>query len=146
MTPNYYYQSPYSYAGNNYMSPQIQYQPQPPQQQFAPGLKGRPVSSLEEARAAQIDFDGSLFLFPDIANKKIYTKQINLDGTAATKIYNLEDGAIPSNPSFVTKDELDLAISELQNQLALLQEISQQKEKKNESANQTSSTKQSIPF
>ena len=47
------------------------YQPQYPQ-----GLKGRPVSSLEEARASSIDFDGSVFLFPDMANKKIYTKQI----------------------------------------------------------------------
>ena len=51
-----------------YMQPQMQ--PQVPQ-----GLKGRPVSSIEEVRAAQIDFDGSLFVFPDIANKKIYTNQ-----------------------------------------------------------------------
>ena len=48
-------------------------------------LKGRPVTSLEEARAAQIDFDGSVFFFPDIANGKIYKKQINLDGTATLK-------------------------------------------------------------
>lgn len=39
-------------------------------------LKGRPVSSLEEVRATGIDFDGSVFYFPDIANKRIYTKQI----------------------------------------------------------------------
>ena len=44
-------------------------------QQFM--LKGRPVSSIEEVRAASIDFDGSVFYFPDIANKRIYTKQIN---------------------------------------------------------------------
>ena len=47
-----------------------------------PGLKGYPVSSLEEARAAVVDFDGSIFIFPDIVNKRIYTKQINIDGTA----------------------------------------------------------------
>ena len=34
----------------------------------------RPVSSVEEVRAYPIDFDGSIFYFPDIANKKIYTK------------------------------------------------------------------------
>jgi len=45
-------------------------------------LKGKPVSSIEEARATSIDFDGSIFFFPDLANKKIYTKQINIDGTA----------------------------------------------------------------
>jgi hypothetical protein len=42
----------------------------------------RPVSSIEEVRAASIDFDGSVFYFSDLANKRIYTKQINLDGTA----------------------------------------------------------------
>jgi len=45
-------------------------------------LKGKPVASVEEARATSIDFDGSIFFFPDLANKRIYTKQINMDGTA----------------------------------------------------------------
>lgn len=45
------------------------------------GLKGRPVSSLDEVRATSVDFDGSISFFPDLANKRIYTKQINLDGT-----------------------------------------------------------------
>ena len=81
----------YQGFGNN----QSYYQPQrtntiiPPaqQQQAFVGLKGRPVSSLEEARAAAIDFDGSVFFFPDLANKRIYTKQINLDGTASMNMY-----------------------------------------------------------
>ena len=55
------------------------------------GLKGRPVSSLEEARATIIDFDGSIFIFPDLANNKIYTKQINMDGTASLKVYDQEE-------------------------------------------------------
>ena len=55
------------------------------------GLKGRPVSSIEEARAASIDFDGSIFYFPDIANNRIYTKQINLDGTASLNMYELKE-------------------------------------------------------
>jgi len=38
------------------------------------GLKGRPVSSLEEVRAAAVDFDGTISFFPDLANGKIYTK------------------------------------------------------------------------
>lgn len=40
-------------------------------------LKGYPVSSYEEAKVASVDFDGSIFFFPDVANKKIYIKQIN---------------------------------------------------------------------
>jgi hypothetical protein len=40
----------------------------------------RPVSSIEEVRASPIEFDGSIFYFSDIANKKIYTKFVNMDG------------------------------------------------------------------
>jgi hypothetical protein len=54
-------------------------------------LKGRPVASFEEARATTIDFDGSTFFFPDLANKRIYTKQINLDGTASLYVYELRE-------------------------------------------------------
>lgn len=54
------------------------------------GIKGRPVSSIEEVKATSIDFDGSVFFFPDLANKKIYTKQINLDGTSTLNVYELK--------------------------------------------------------
>jgi hypothetical protein len=52
-------------------------------------LKCRPVSSKEEARAFQIDLDGSLWVFTDLGNEKVYTKQINTDGTATFKTYGL---------------------------------------------------------
>lgn len=55
------------------------------------GLKGRPVTSLEEARASIVDFDGSIFFFPDLANKRIYTKQITMDGTALINVYELKE-------------------------------------------------------
>jgi hypothetical protein len=41
-----------------------------------------------------IDFDGSVFYFPDLANGKIYTKQINIDGTATTNVYTLTETPI----------------------------------------------------
>lgn len=50
-------------------------------------LKCRPVSSKEEAMACQIDLDGSLWVFADIGNGKMYTKQINTDGTAIFKSF-----------------------------------------------------------
>ena len=80
------------------------------------GLKGRPVSSLEEARAMSIDFDGSIFFFPDLANKKIYTKQINMDGTATLNMYELKE--IPtvsstSNTNFVTREEFENALNQI---------------------------------
>ena len=79
------------------------------------GLKGRLVSSLEEARATSIDFDGSIFYFPDLANKRIYTKQINMDGTATLNVYELREVPIMNeNPqvpqsmnNFITRDEFE---------------------------------------
>lgn len=62
-------------------------------------LKCRPVSSKEEAMAFQIDLDGSLWVFPNVANGKIYTKQINNDGTASfgTYIYTEEKVEQPNS-------------------------------------------------
>ena len=87
------------------------------------GLRGRPVSSLEEARATSIDFDGSIFYFPDIANKCIYTKQINIDGTANLQMYELKEiprevkmEQIPID-QFVTKDEFNKVMAEIRQSL-----------------------------
>lgn len=87
-------------------------------------LKGRPVSSIDEVRAAQIDFDGSLFVFPDVANKKIYTKQINLDGTASLNCYALQEIVQPQTQTYVTKEEFDAVVAQLN---ALLEERAQSK-------------------
>lgn len=87
--------------------PQQPWAPTPaPQPQ--PALKGRPVVSIEEARAAQIDLDGSLYVFPDLTNKKIYTKSINVDGTATFNVYALdESGQAASASTYVTHAELE---------------------------------------
>ena len=90
------------------------------QPQFS-GLKGRPVSGLEEVRAATVDFDGTVSFFPDLANGKIYTKQCNVDGTASLHMYELKE--IPASPAtspntFVTRDEFNNAMSALKQILA----------------------------
>ena len=80
------------------------------------GLKGRPVASIEEARASIIDFDGSIFYFPDLANKRIYTKQINMDGTAVLNMYELKEIPVetsPVNAQYVTREEFEAAIRAL---------------------------------
>ena len=73
------------------------------------GLKGRPVASIEEARASSIDFDGSVFFFPDLANRRIYTKQINLDGTASLNVYELKEIPIETNNTgnYITREEFE---------------------------------------
>ena len=96
----------------------------------------RPVSSLEEARASVIDFDGSVFYFPDAANKKIYTKQINLDGTSLLNMYVLQE--IPTTPqpeqladTYVSKDEFQQTVS------LLLGEINKMKGEQNHNDKQS---------
>ena len=114
----------------NYNYPQQQY----PNQQFA-GYGGykpapqypqwtqqtpqlpqvRPVSSIEEVRACPIDFDGSVFYFADVANKRIYTKQINIDGTATINLYELK---VPTQAdqmanSYVTRQEFERVVNQL---------------------------------
>ena len=83
-------------------------------------LKGRPVTSIDEVRAAPIDFDGSIFYFPDMTNNRIYTKQINMDGTASFKLYELK--AIPIEPTpnmsnFITREEFENALAQIKNAL-----------------------------
>lgn len=79
---------PTSFNANQYGT---QYQMQQPQAQAPQYIKGRPVSSFDEAKAIAIDWDGSMFVFTDVANNKIYTKQIMLDGTAELKTYILAE-------------------------------------------------------
>ena len=109
-------------------NPQISQQSYSPYARQAPaqtGLRGRPVSSLEEVRATSIDFDGSIFYFPDLANRRIYTKQINIDGTATLNMYELkelkeetkEGFVLPSIEKFVTKDELAQVLAEFRQSL-----------------------------
>ena len=93
-----------------YPRPGIQYVDQTQPQM---GIKGRPVSSIEEARAISIDFDGSVFYFPDLANRRIYTKQINMDGTASLNVYELKNEPVVSSPQYVTREEFETTLAQI---------------------------------
>lgn len=93
-------------------------------------IKGRPVASFDEAKASMIDFDGSIFYFPDAANQKIYTKQINLDGTSSLKVYALVQTPTPQQNTFselpnniVTKEEFESVIGNLTNEIQNLKGV-----------------------
>lgn len=95
--------------------------PQSPLQNQPAVLKGRPVVSIEEARAAQIDLDGTLHVFTDIGNQKIYTKQLNIDGTATLNVYELvEEPVVPMQNDYVTKEEFERAVEILKAQISQL--------------------------
>ena len=75
------------------------------------------MSSIEEAKVSSIDFDGSIFYFPDLANRRIYTKQINMDGTATLNVYEFKELPMtqpaPALNNFVTRDEFEQAVAQL---------------------------------
>lgn len=104
---NYYQQQPGSVSPIN---------PRPnilPPQSFG-GLKGHPVSSLEEVKASTIDFDGSIFYFPDIANKRIYTKAVGMDGVALLNMYELKPLPVdPIEGDYITRTEFDQALARI---------------------------------
>ena len=108
---------PYQSTQNYYYQPQTTQIRQP-----LIGLRGRPVSGLEEVRAAAVDFDGTVSFFPDLANGKIYTKQCNIDGTASLNMYEIKE--IPAAPqpeslsNFVTRDEFNQTMTALKQVLA----------------------------
>lgn len=64
-----------------YMTPPVM----PPQN----GINGRIVTSIEEARAAQIPLDGTAVYFPAPAENKIYVKYIGLDGMPVFNVYQI---------------------------------------------------------
>ncbi len=93
----------------------------------------RPVSSIEEVKASQIDFDGSVFYFPDVANKKIYTKSINMDGTVNISMYELSQ--IKANQSmdsscYITREEFEQVINKMYQEMS--QATAQQQQKPQE--------------
>lgn len=75
----------------------------------------KPVSSIEEVRGINIDFDGSIFYFPDCAGQRIYTKQIGMDGMPIIKMYELKEIPASSQTSgdFITRKEFDVALSQI---------------------------------
>lgn len=76
-------------------------------------FKCRPVSSIEEARAAQIDLDGTPTIFTDFGNKKIYTKFVSQNGTVSLKVYELVEDANAGVPSYVTREEFNKVIAQI---------------------------------
>ena len=82
-----------------------------------PILKGRPVTSIDEVRATSVDFDGSISYFPDLANGRIYTKQINMDGTSKILMYEpveIPQPVMQGQNDYITREEFNTAIQSIQ--------------------------------
>ena len=112
---NYYQQQPNSVSPIN-PRPNIY---SPPQYTMSAGLKGHQVSSLDEVKASVIEFDGTTFYFPDLANKKIYTKAIGPDGLPIVNMYELKPIPVPPEEGeFITRTEFDQALARISELLA----------------------------
>lgn len=104
-TPNYVYTPQQTYF------PTQQYQP-PQTQPMQGGVMCRPVASIEEARAMQVQFDGSLYAFINLAAGEIYTKQFNFNtGNTDFEIYAKKAPAAPV--VYATAAELEALRREL---------------------------------
>ena len=53
-------------------------------------VKGRVVTGIEEARAAQVDLDGTPSYFPSLGEGKIYVKYIGMDGLPVFQAFVVE--------------------------------------------------------
>lgn len=87
----------------NYLQQQQQmYQPayQQSMQQAPVQLKGRIVTSIDEAKAAQVDLDGTSTYFPAPAEGKIYEKLIGMDGLPIFRVYQLQQDGGMQAPAY----------------------------------------------
>ena len=81
----------YPQAQGNY--PQTYPQRYPQQQIQMPVnniVKGRVVTGIEEARAAQVELDGTPSYFPSLGEGKIYVKYIGMDGLPVFQTFIVE--------------------------------------------------------
>lgn len=110
----------YPSYGNNMMYSRPTYtQGQQEVVQQPPLIKGRFVSSLDEVRAAQIDFDGSKTYFVCPALNTIYAKSIDMNGNSLVEVYTLNN----TNTSGNTISPTENKFTELENRIKTLEEL-----------------------
>ena len=109
-------------------------------------LKCRPVASKQEAIACQIDLDGSLWVFTNVGNGEIYTKQINNDGTASFHTYVFTQQQNPyASGQYVTKDQFNKVIQALTAAITPMQEKLNANESNNNNNNKQNKSNVNTP-
>lgn len=89
---------------------QQQVQPQPKNM-----VKCKMVTSLEEVKAMPIDFDGSLNVYVDVTNNKIYTKVFTVNATVDIKTYEVASMVDNnSDAKYATIDDIEAIKKELE--------------------------------
>lgn len=100
----------------NYL--QQQYRPQQqmlPTQMSGTYLRGRIVTGIDEAKAAQIEMDGSSTLFPCPAEGRIYEKFLGLDGLPVFRVYQIVQMQEQKQPVYAERSYVDNLIKRVDN-------------------------------
>ena len=63
-----------------------------------------------------------MFIFPDIGHNKIYTKQINIDGTATINSFALEKTPVQTEQKYVEVEQMNKIINSFNQQIQVLQQ------------------------
>lgn len=121
--PSYY--PPYQFG--SYMAPQQRFDQMganPPAQQNAPqaqmqgqnqGFVVRPVTSREEAVAAQIDFFGPGTIMPDLSHGVMYLKRFNpQSGASDFFAFTVEQPKEEKPVQYATKEDIDSLRNEIE--------------------------------
>lgn len=97
------------FQGYPNFSPQQTYFPQQQQQPAAgQGISrdSRPVTSREEAVSIPADFSGSLMIFPDIQNNRVYIKRWNFN-TGTAEVMDYVPAVAQTEPKYITVEEFN---------------------------------------
>ena len=89
--------------------PMVQQQPIMQQSMQPMGLQGKSVDSIDVVKAMDIPLDGSVSYFPLVDGTAIITKQLQMDGTSKTIIYEpiKAQSEQQEQPKYLTADELN---------------------------------------
>lgn len=108
----YYNQMPKT--NEQYQNNMPQYAPQyMPQFTKPTGLQGKSVDSLEVVKAMDIPLDGTVSYFPLTDGTAIVTKQLQQDGSSKTIVYKPVEETEKAKPIYVTMEELDKKLSQI---------------------------------
>lgn len=106
----------------NQINPQINQLGQQMNQQFMQNMNqfnnqmtllGKSVDSIEVVKAMDIPLDGSISYFPLTDGSAIVTKKLQSDGTSKTIIYKPIEESNKEVPNYVTFEELENAIADI---------------------------------
>lgn len=100
---------------------QFQQQQIPQQQVQQPQHAVLPVSGIEEVKAHPTDMSGNLNYFIDNANKRIYTKQLNVMGVPEINTYTLNNEVVKESNKQVDYnigEKLEKRINDLEYKIA----------------------------